>query len=143
MAVDFILEGIASCVIAVIAFFAVANFPEDAKWLNESERAFLIERLKQEQGESKLEEATSFKGVPQSFSDVKNIVAGFMYFGPTMAGYSKRSLVQTSSQSKIELDFLHRKQVWPISSRSLCLPTATVRLNHSCTQYRHGRLLLA
>jgi MFS family permease len=93
----FILEGLATCVIAVIAFFAVTDFPEDAKWLTKSERAFLIGRLEQEQGESNLEEAIGFKGVLQSLSDVKTIVAGFMYFGPTMAGYSKRSLVRTLS----------------------------------------------
>lgn len=90
----FILEGLATCVIAVIAFFTVTDFPEDAKWLNESERTFLIERLKQEQGESNLEEAIGLKGVVQSLSDAKTILAGFMYFGPTMAGYGKCSLAQ-------------------------------------------------
>jgi MFS family permease len=89
----FIFGGLAICVIAVIAFFAVTDFPEYAKWLNESEHAFLIEKLEQEQGGSNLEEAIGFKCVLQSFSDAKIIVAGFMYFGPTIAGYSKHSLV--------------------------------------------------
>src|SRR5689334_18762886 len=29
----FILEGVATCVLSILAFFAVSDFPEDAKWL--------------------------------------------------------------------------------------------------------------
>src|SRR5512142_2526966 len=42
----FILEGIATVLIAVLAFFALHDFPETASFLTEEERAFVVFRLK-------------------------------------------------------------------------------------------------
>lgn len=42
----FILEGIATVVVAFLAFFFLYDFPETAKFLTEEERAFVIHRLK-------------------------------------------------------------------------------------------------
>jgi len=42
----FILEGILTVVVAVIAFFTLYDFPETAKFLTEEERAFVIHRLR-------------------------------------------------------------------------------------------------
>lgn len=42
----FILEGILTVVIAVIAFFTLHDFPATAKFLTEEERAFVVYRLK-------------------------------------------------------------------------------------------------
>jgi hypothetical protein len=67
----------------------VSDFPEEAKWLSASERAFVIERLAIEQGKSELEKKIDFSSVLQSLTDPKTLIAGFMYFGPTMSGYSK------------------------------------------------------
>ena len=42
----FILEGIATVLIAALAFFALHDFPETASFLTEEERAFVVFRLK-------------------------------------------------------------------------------------------------
>ncbi|KAH9995345.1 major facilitator superfamily domain-containing protein [Xylariaceae sp. FL0662B] len=55
----FILEGIATVVVAFFAFFLLHDFPETAKFLTEEERAFVIFRLKY-QGHVKT------KGKPQT-----------------------------------------------------------------------------
>jgi len=93
----FILEGLLTCVLSVLAFFTISDFPEDAKWLTEPERAFVIHRLAKDQGESKLEEKIGLTGVFQTLSDLKVIVAGFMYFGSTMSGYSGFIPISSSS----------------------------------------------
>jgi hypothetical protein len=79
-------------VLSVIAYFVVSDFPEEAKWLSATERAFVIERLAAEQGSSELEKKINFSSVLQSLTDPKTLIAGFMYFGPTMSGYSKFTL---------------------------------------------------
>ncbi len=92
----FILEGLFTCVLSLFAYFVVPNFPEDSKWLSSSEREFAVQRLAAEQGESKVEEKIDVRGVLQSLSDPKTILAGFMYFGPTMSGYSMSFSAQYS-----------------------------------------------
>ncbi|KAJ6440498.1 MFS nicotinic acid transporter Tna1 [Purpureocillium lavendulum] len=42
----FILEGIVTVLVAVLAFFLLYDFPETAEFLTEEERAFVIHRLK-------------------------------------------------------------------------------------------------
>jgi MFS family permease len=85
----FILEGLVTCILAVVVFFAVPDFPETARWLSESERAFVVRRLAQDQGRSDAEERITLASVLETLKDKKVILAGFMYFGPTMSGYSK------------------------------------------------------
>lgn len=45
----FILEGVLTCVLCGVAFFAIADFPENARFLNEEERSFVIEKLVEDQ----------------------------------------------------------------------------------------------
>lgn len=42
----FILEGIATVLVAVLAFFTVYDFPETASFLSDDEKAFVVWRLK-------------------------------------------------------------------------------------------------
>jgi sugar phosphate permease len=48
----FILEGIATVLVAFIAFFTIYDFPESAKFLSEEERAFVLYRLKHQSQKS-------------------------------------------------------------------------------------------
>ena len=41
----FILEGLPSCLCAILAFFIFPDYPETAKWLSSGQRAVLIQRL--------------------------------------------------------------------------------------------------
>lgn len=77
----FILEGLLTCVIAVFFWFLLPDFPEDAKWLKEDERAYVKARLEADQGKSASERAITFRDVVNVFKDYKVIVGGFMYFG--------------------------------------------------------------
>lgn len=42
----FILEGIATVIVAVASFWMLYDYPDTAKFLTEDERAFIVERLK-------------------------------------------------------------------------------------------------
>ncbi|OLN81350.1 putative transporter C1002.16c-like protein 17 [Colletotrichum chlorophyti] len=86
----FILEGIATVVVAVWAFFALHDFPETAKFLTEEERAFVVFRLKyqgQVQGKQEnrvqVAEAEEFKWkyVWDAFMDWQIWVNIFVYWG--------------------------------------------------------------
>lgn len=77
----FILEGLLTCLIGVAAFFLIADFPEDVKWLKEDERLFLRERLRTEQGDAREGKPLSFKGLMVVFKDFKIFLGGLMYFG--------------------------------------------------------------
>lgn len=85
----FILEGLLTCVVSVGAFFTVADFPENATFLTESERAHVIERLAADQGSSGLEERMNLSAVIGAFKDWKLIPGGLMYFGVTTSGYGE------------------------------------------------------
>lgn len=71
----FILEGIFTCLIAIAAYFLVSDFPEDAKWLSEEERAFVIERA----GGNEAAQPITSHDLVMFFKDVKNHLGGIMY----------------------------------------------------------------
>jgi MFS family permease len=77
----FILEGTLTCLVAILFWFLLPDFPEDAKWLKEDERAYVKARLEVDQGKSALERAITFRDVVNVFKDYKIFIGGFMYFG--------------------------------------------------------------
>ncbi|KFY53404.1 hypothetical protein V496_07616 [Pseudogymnoascus sp. VKM F-4515 (FW-2607)] len=56
----FIIEGLITVAFSVAAFVIIPGFPEDAKFLTEPERAFLLNRLREDRGEEKID----MKNVP-------------------------------------------------------------------------------
>ena len=68
-------------------FFLIPDFPEEAKWLQPEERAYVAARLKADQGRSARERPITLKDIGRVFSDYKVIVAGFMYFGLIVPAY--------------------------------------------------------
>lgn len=84
----FILEGIVTVIVALLAFFVLHDFPETATFLTEEERAFVVYRLKyqgQEKGGSgrRVAQAEEFKWkyVIQAFTDWQIWVNLFVYWG--------------------------------------------------------------
>lgn len=71
----FILEGIATILVGIAAFFLVSDFPDDAKWLTEEEREFVIARAV---GGNKKQPVT-WGNIYYFFKDLKNILGGIMY----------------------------------------------------------------
>lgn len=45
----FLVEGIPACVLGVVAYFYLDNQPQDAKWLNQDEKALLLRLIEREQ----------------------------------------------------------------------------------------------
>lgn len=86
----FILEGIATVAVAIMAFFVLHDFPETATFLTEEERAFVVFRLKYQgqaqakgQNQARVAEADEFKWkyVRQAFADWQIWVNIFVYWG--------------------------------------------------------------
>ena len=74
----FILEGIATIIIGILAYFLVADFPADVRWLSAEEKEFVLARTATDDGKASpvtVSEVVSF------FGSAKNIIGGFMYFG--------------------------------------------------------------
>ncbi|KAL2784375.1 major facilitator superfamily domain-containing protein [Aspergillus keveii] len=84
----FILEGCATCVIALGTWFLVPDFPEDCKWLEEREFEFLREKLRAETGRLEGGVKLGVKEIAGVFKDWKIFVGAFMFFGQVVAGYS-------------------------------------------------------
>lgn len=66
----FIIEGLATVVVAVIAKFIIVDWPESATFLNEDERALLLRRLAEDQGEAKMDRMDK-SSMKRTFSDPK------------------------------------------------------------------------
>lgn len=89
----FILEGIATVAVSVLAFFVLHDFPETAKFLTEEERAFVVDRLKyqcqsprkseggQSQGLVAQAEEFKWKYVLDAFTDWQLWVHLMVYYG--------------------------------------------------------------
>lgn len=84
----FILEGVLTCVVAIIFYFIIPGFPEDAKWLTPEEREYVKARLEVDQGKSAAERPIKARDVINVLKDPKVIVGGFMYFGLIVPAYS-------------------------------------------------------
>ena len=80
----FILEGTLTCVVAILFFFLLPNFPEDAKWLDEEERAYVKARLRKDQGRSAAERAIGVNDVANVFKDFKVFLGGFVSLPKTI-----------------------------------------------------------
>ncbi len=85
----FILEGILTCVFSVVAFFAVADFPEHAKWLSDKERTFVVGRLAADQGSSGIEKRITWQQILETLKDWKMIAGALMYFGAAVSAYGE------------------------------------------------------
>lgn len=74
----FILEGIATTLIGILAFFCITDFPREAKWLSEREKQFILDRTGHNESHTV---PVTVKDVLTFFSKPKHWVAAVMYFG--------------------------------------------------------------
>lgn len=73
----FILEGILTVLVGFAAWFFIADFPEDAKWLTEDERAWLATKTGRDGAPTP---PVTPRDLVTFFSDPKNVLGGIMYF---------------------------------------------------------------
>lgn len=111
----FIIEGALTCVVSLFFFFLLPNFPEEAKWLQPSERAYITARLRADQGHSAVERRTTMKDIGNVFKDPKIFVGGFMYFGLIVPAYGyayfSPGIIKSYGYSNIQTQ-LHSVPPW-------------------------------
>ncbi len=79
----FILEGLATVVIAVVSYFVIYDSPEKATFLTDTERAWVMERIKHQGSKDSKHiaaknETFQWKYVRAAFSDWQVLTAMFM-----------------------------------------------------------------
>ncbi|KAL1967856.1 hypothetical protein VTN77DRAFT_2545 [Rasamsonia byssochlamydoides] len=81
----FILEGLATVVVAVISFFVIYDFPDTASFLTEEERAWLVHRLRYQGSDEQTRvhevERFEWKYVWDAFTDWQVYLGLIMYWG--------------------------------------------------------------
>ncbi|KAI4159361.1 MAG: hypothetical protein LQ342_006617 [Letrouitia transgressa] len=111
----FILEGTLTCVVAISFFFLIPDFPENAKWLHESERTYVRGRLRKDQGRNAVERSIGGRDVINVFKDFKIFIGGFMYFGLIVPAYGyaffSPGIIQSYGYSRIQTQ-LHSVPPW-------------------------------
>lgn len=136
----FILEGVLTCVVSLIWFFIIPDFPEDTKWLSEEERALVKQRLAEDQGPVALERRITFKDVVNCFKDFKFLLGGLMYFGLIVPGkYNNVQSFKLRHLAQTRLTHLQHTHM-PILHLQSSSPTATVPLELSSIPCRLGPL---
>ncbi|KAJ0416089.1 major facilitator superfamily domain-containing protein [Aspergillus carlsbadensis] len=83
----FILEGIATVLVAITAKFIIVDWPESAAFLTDEERSVLLRRLAEDQGEAQMNRLDK-ASMKRTFSDPKIYLGPIMYFGIVNTGYA-------------------------------------------------------
>ncbi|KAM0547800.1 hypothetical protein ACHAPJ_010261 [Fusarium lateritium] len=83
----FILEGIATVIIAIFSYWVVPDWPETAKFLSDDERALLIDRLAGDRKDTHMNYWNK-KTAKRIFSDIKIYLGILMYMGIVTTSYS-------------------------------------------------------
>lgn len=104
-----------TCVVAIIWFFTISDFPEDAKWLSSAERNYIRARLQADSGRAALERRTNFNDVANFFKDYKVVLGGLMYLGLIVPAYGyayfSPTIIQSYGYGQIESKFLAASSV--------------------------------
>ena len=163
-------EGLVTVGCAVVVFFLIADFPEEAKWLSDEERAFVKARLAEDVGDSQLEVRPTWREVLGVLKDFKIVILGgltsfgltvpgygYAYFAPTILrslGYSpvKTQLYSVSPSAAafalsiivaIASDHYKRRYIFVIPLLTISVVGMIVLLNvHDSVSVRYGALFL-
>ncbi|KAI1747998.1 MFS general substrate transporter [Xylaria castorea] len=96
----FVLEGLATVLIGIVAFFAITEFPKEAKWLSSEERAYLLKKTGKTSGTYVSHSIPiTIKDVVTFLSKPKHWVAAIMYFSLLVPSYSFVFFIPTIVQS--------------------------------------------
>ncbi|KAK7205258.1 MFS general substrate transporter [Myxozyma melibiosi] len=124
----FILEGIATCLIAVILYFYIVDFPEDAKFLTPTEQEFIKAKLAVDVGDSQLGRKTTIQDIGRVFKDYKIYLVGFMYFGLIVPSYGYAyfapTIIKEFGYGNIQTQ-LHSVPPW-VAACGLCMISAVM-----------------
>ncbi|GAA5907591.1 uncharacterized protein JCM6883_001827 [Sporobolomyces salmoneus] len=90
----FIIEGLLTFVVGVIAFWVMPNFPDDSKFLSPRERDIVIARLRKDQGAAG-EAGFSWGHITSACKDYRVWVYCFIYMGVAEPLYSLSLFIPT------------------------------------------------
>ncbi|ANB12519.1 Tna1p [Sugiyamaella lignohabitans] len=130
----FIIEGAVCAFVAIIMFFFIADFPEDAKFLTDNERAFLQAKLALDSGDSYHERKYTIRDVLGCFKDWKIWFGGFMYFGLIVPAYGyayfANAILVSLKYTPLQVQY-HSIPPWVVAF-ALAMITATIsdRIRH-------------
>ncbi|KAF2093326.1 MFS transporter [Rhizodiscina lignyota] len=101
----FMLEGSATVILSLIAFFVLPDFPSTTRWLSEQERILAIERLQKSNGSSETGQRSLIAGFLMTIRDYKVwILSAIILTKTTAAAVSSfiPTLVATFEYGKIQ-----------------------------------------
>ncbi|KAF8252440.1 putative MFS transporter [Wilcoxina mikolae CBS 423.85] len=85
----FILEGALTCLVGILSYFFIPDFPEDVTWLSNNEREWVLTRLRKDVGKSGREKPpVGFRDLKVVLTDYKFMLGALMYFGFIVSAYS-------------------------------------------------------
>ncbi|KAH9938667.1 major facilitator protein [Fomitopsis serialis] len=103
-------SGAVTCVVSVVLYFTISDFPEEVTWLSPEEKEFVKARLHADVGQSRRHDPLTVRSVLSVFKDFKIIVGGFMYFGLIVPAYGYAyfapAIIQTLGHSSIRTQLL-------------------------------------
>lgn len=67
----FIIEGLLTAVVAIVLFFFLPSFPEEAKWLTDEEREYMKAKLAKDSGSAGHEASMGWRDVLEVFKDCR------------------------------------------------------------------------
>ncbi|KAF1993459.1 putative allantoate permease [Amniculicola lignicola CBS 123094] len=121
----FILEGLGTIVVGVVAFYLITDFPAQAPWLTDEERDFIIHRGGHRETQHR---SLTLNDVGWFFMDPKRVLGAFMYWGivvPVYAySYFAPTIIKSLGYSVIQTQL---RSVIPFAAALvLCLAVAFV-----------------
>jgi sugar phosphate permease len=84
----FIIEGVITILVGIVSFWMVYDFPDEATFLSDDDRARVLLRLKRDQQHSAEHEEFKLDYLWAAVSDWKTYVGMLIYMGPLMPLYS-------------------------------------------------------
>ena len=75
-------------VLAMIVIFLIPDFPEEAKWLSDDEKAFVKARLAEDMGDAQIDAQHTWWDVLGVLKDLRVLLSGLTYFALAVPGYS-------------------------------------------------------
>jgi len=84
----FILEGLATIIIAALSFYFIHDFPDEARFLSDDDKARVIRRLQEDKQASAKHENLKSHVVKSAYTDYKTYLYALIYMGADMPLYA-------------------------------------------------------
>lgn len=84
----FVIEGAFTCGLAFFLYFAIADFPEQARFLSDNEKIFIKRKLEIYSGSSGFETHNTIRDVCKCFKEPMLLLGALSYFGYIIPAYS-------------------------------------------------------